>query len=173
MPAPISFQSGVNRSGPLPQPARNPNLTKFGAASQAAPRDTVRFGNGAEKTCPHTDCPHEVNETPEVDKPEVKEDGAFKKRLRVTGHAFTDMFHGGKWFDWKPFHGWKSDIVQATVVTLPLTILPGSQLIFIPMWLAGGAVARGLWTLGKGMINPDKVLKPKDDKAAEESTPTT
>lgn len=171
MPAPISFQPNVKRPGPLPQPARNPKLNTFGSAPQAVARDTVRFGHGVDKTT-QTDDPA-PNDEPEATTPQKKEQNWFQKRVDVSGHAFKDMFHGGKFFDWRPLHGWKSDILQSTVVTLPLTILPGSQLIVIPLWIAGGALARGLWTFSKGMFSPDKVLKAKREEAAAESTPPT
>jgi hypothetical protein len=161
MPAPISFQSGFTQSGPVPNLPRNKNLTQFAALPKPATADTVRFGGGEEKVCPHENCPHEAAKAQEAETDEIYQDSGIVKRFKVIPKAIGAMFEGGPWMTLKPFQGWKTDLVQSTVVTLPLTILPGSQLILIPAWMAVGALARSLWTLGKGMIYPDQVLHPK------------
>ena len=93
----------------------------------------------------------------------------FTKRAKTILPGLGAFFHGGEGFSpfhW-PFKGWKTDLVQSTLVTLPLTLLPGSQLIMIPLWLALGGAVRSTFALGRGLIKPDAVLQEIKEKKAE------
>ncbi len=170
-------------------------------AKLTTPQDTVRFGKKKPKPPVTPEAPDPANgQTPAaqagkastVQKPEItpelteeaeeKKQPAetnngnwFTKRAKTIWPAIKESFNGGSWnpIAW-PFKGWKSDLTQASIITLPLTILPGSQLILIPIWMTLGGIVRSTVALGRGMFWPDTVLnklKPKNEQAqAEEAS---
>jgi hypothetical protein len=157
MPTTISF-AGPNQ--PKPTQAPQGKLRNFAATAAAPPKDSIHFSGGT--TPPATDVQAPAP-TPEK---APAEGNWFTKRCKTIGPAIGAAFHGGNWMS-LPFKGWKADLLQSTVITLPLTILPGSQLILIPTWIAIGAMARTAWGLAKGMWNPEKVIAEVAEKKAQ------
>lgn len=162
MPKSISF-AGPTPAIPNQNQAQKGNVRQFTAAPATNAKDSIHFSEGPTQKDIATQTPDEVDEAP-------KTDNWFSKRCQTIMPALKTSYHGGDWFS-LPFKGWKADLLQASIVLVPISpFLAGAQLPLIPVWMGVGALARTGWALSKGMWNPDKVLqKVADQKKAEEA----